>query len=248
MHSNVEHYQQLAHVYRLFYRDFDASMRQEAGWLVTLLRDLGARTVLDACCGTGRQAIPLAGAGFLVVGADPCGAMLAEARQAAAEHQRSPVWLQSDFEGLPVHLTVRFDAVIAFGNGLCHCPDREHIVRALSALHACCSSSGACLIGIRDFDRIRRSRVRRHRFGQRDGAGAEGSLWQTLAIDDRQLVCTTMLRQRDSDTGRLRSIVTAQTREYMLGRVEMAELAAEAGFRSVQPVAHPWELAYLLLP
>lgn len=248
MQSNVEHYQTLAGVYRLFYPDYDGSMQEEGAWLTRLLRRLGARTVLDACCGTGRQTIPVAEAGFLVVAADPCPAMLAEAERVTGERCLSVVWLLSDFEGLPAAISAPVDAVIALGNGLCHCPTREAVGRALAALYRCCSPGGSCLVGIKDFDSLRGAARQFRTYGQCDEGGVTSDLSQIWEVQETQLVCNTVLRRRETSTGLVRSVTEVATREYMLGRAELREIAMEAGFRSVKSLPHPGEAVYLLRP
>jgi ubiquinone/menaquinone biosynthesis C-methylase UbiE len=246
MQTNVEHYQSLAGVYRLFYLDYETSMEEEGARLAGLLHRLGAQTVLDACCGIGRQSIPLAQAGFLVVAADPCEAMLAEAERQAGERNLAIPWLLSDFESLPSRLSGAFDAVIALGNGLCHCPTRDAVVRALVALHRCCLPGGSCLVGIKDFDRLRGVPRQHHTYGQCNEGGLTSDLTQTWDVQEPQLICSTVLRRRETASGRLQSVVQAETREYMLGQAELREVAVEAGFRSVESLPHPGEAVYLL--
>lgn len=246
MRANVEHYQYLAGVYRLFFRDYEGSMRAEGARLTAVLHSLGTHTVLDACSGTGRQSIPMAEAGFSVVAADPCPAMQAQAQRLAAERGLSIVWLLSDFESLPLSLTNRFDAVIALGNGLCHCPTRDAVLRALVALRHCCAPAGVCLIGIKDFDRIRRERLARLECDGSDSGDFRSELTQTWEYRDPVLVCRTTLWRRDRGSGRVQTAISAWTREYMLGVAELRLLAAEAGFRSVERVDISGEAVYLL--
>ena len=66
--------------------------------------------VLDAPCGYGRHSIPLARAGYRVVGADRSEGLLAEARRAAGESEW-PRWVQADHRDLPVE-DASFDAVL----------------------------------------------------------------------------------------------------------------------------------------
>ena len=66
--------------------------------------------VLDAPCGYGRHAIPLAQAGFRVVGADRSPAMLAEAKR-RGEEREWPRFVQADYRELPFP-DGSFDAVL----------------------------------------------------------------------------------------------------------------------------------------
>lgn len=77
---------------------------------VALLERLGAGTVLDAGCGTGRVAIELARRGHDVVGVDLDPEMLAAARRKAPEL----TWIAADLAEVDLGRT--FDAVVAAGN------------------------------------------------------------------------------------------------------------------------------------
>src|SRR5947209_17317519 len=130
--AGVAYYDRLAGDYAFFFADFEASMEREGKWLDEVLRRDGTVTVLDASCGSGRQAIPLAGLGYRIVGADPCSAMLAQARDRARAAGVDLPLHKMAFTDLPGPLTESFDAVIALGNGLCHQERREEIVASRS--------------------------------------------------------------------------------------------------------------------
>jgi ubiquinone/menaquinone biosynthesis C-methylase UbiE len=66
--------------------------------------------VLDCPCGYGRHSIPLARAGFRVVGADRSPVLLEEARRRAGEGEW-PRWVQADHRELPFE-GASFDAVL----------------------------------------------------------------------------------------------------------------------------------------
>jgi ubiquinone/menaquinone biosynthesis C-methylase UbiE len=65
--------------------------------------------VLDCPCGYGRHSIPLADAGYRVVGADRSQTMLAEARR--ARESEWPRWVQADYRELPFS-DARFDCAL----------------------------------------------------------------------------------------------------------------------------------------
>jgi SAM-dependent methyltransferase len=66
--------------------------------------------VLDCPCGYGRHSIPLAGAGFHVVGADRSPVLLEEARRRAGEGEW-PRWVEADHRELPF-ADASFDCVL----------------------------------------------------------------------------------------------------------------------------------------
>jgi SAM-dependent methyltransferase len=243
---NVAYYDALADQYSLFFTDLAADMEREGSWLDAVLRARGVRTVLDASCGSGRQAIPLAARGYEVTAADPCGTMLERARCGAADAGLRIAFRRGAFTDLPAILgDAHFDAVIALGNGLCHQESREEIVRSLRALRSCCCDGGLCLVGIKDFDAIRRQRRRFHGHRIVDEGGERRILFEVWDFEDPILVCGAFsLRGNDSEW----SADRAETREYMLGALELAGAAEEAGFASAERLPHPCEAVYLLEP
>lgn len=72
--------------------------------------------ILDAGCGNGRHALPLAAAGYRVVALDRAGVLLAAARR-AARRARWPRFVRASYEALPFE-SGRFDAVLCLGTGL----------------------------------------------------------------------------------------------------------------------------------
>ena len=75
----------------------------------------GAR-ILDAGCGHGRHAVPLARAGYRVVGLDSSGTLLAAARR-AAHGARRPCFVRGSYAALPF-APQSFDAVACLGTAL----------------------------------------------------------------------------------------------------------------------------------
>lgn len=241
--SNVDYYELLAGAYDLFFADLAANMEAEGRWLDAVLRPEGAARILDACCGSGRQAIPLARRGYHLTGADPSQAMLREARRGASAAGVDLELHESAFAALPGTVGGGFDAVVALGNGLCNQEGLGDIRLALEALRRCCRPDGLCVVGIKDFDaiRARRPRVRRH--SSREEDGRRTILRQVWDYADPLLLCRAYL-VRDTPTGR--SIRCAETREYMLGQEGLTALAREAGFRFVERLDHPSEAVYAL--
>ena len=81
--------------------------------------------ILDAGCGNGRHAVPLAGAGYRVVGLDGSEALLAAARR-AVDGVRRPRFVRGSYAMLPFE-PASFDAVLCLGTALgyvCEAADR----------------------------------------------------------------------------------------------------------------------------
>ena len=84
--------------------------RAEALAAVALAGRRPGDDVLDCPCGFGRHSIPLAAAGYRLVGLDGSELMLREARRRAAASDRL-VWLRGDYRSLPFQ-DAAFDAVL----------------------------------------------------------------------------------------------------------------------------------------
>jgi ubiquinone/menaquinone biosynthesis C-methylase UbiE len=94
----------------LLYDDFDGA-RDDLDHYERIVRELGARRVLDIGCGTGSLACRLACTGFDVVGVDPADASLAVARGKPGGDQVS--WLHGDATALP---PLQVDVAVMTGN------------------------------------------------------------------------------------------------------------------------------------
>jgi SAM-dependent methyltransferase len=242
--SNVQFYEQMADAYPLFFRDYERNMEEEGAWLEAVLAPLGVRTVLDACCGSGRQAIPLARRGFLVTGADPCGRMLEQEKERASAMGVTIPLIQSSFSELRQHVSCTFDAVIALGNGLCNQERLEEIARSLAAMRGCCRGGGVCIIGIKDFDAIRNYCPTFHGHSVIDVDGERRIVFETWDFCDPLLAVTAFVLTAQADQPW--TVRAAQTREFMLGRDELRRLALLADFREVERLDHASEAVYLL--
>ena len=75
-----------------------------------------AAVILDAGCGNGRHALPLARAGYRVVALDRAGVLLDAARR-AARGARWPLFVRGSYASLPFGRGV-FDAVLCLGTAL----------------------------------------------------------------------------------------------------------------------------------
>jgi glycine/sarcosine N-methyltransferase len=244
-HENLSYYDALAPDYHLFFSDLNRNMEQEGEWLSAVLHSYGVRNVLDASCGSGRQAVPLCERGFDVTAADPSEAMLHEAETTAREHGVSFPMLNVRFAELTSHFRGDFDAVIALGNGLCNLARVEDIESALGAMHTCCHPSGICLIGIKDFEAIKRDSERFHGHRIVDRDGTRTILFEAWDFEDPTLISTAYLVSHPCN-GERATVRWAQTREYMLHEEELRRLAEVVGFREVLRLDHPSEAAYAL--
>ena len=101
--SVTDFYNQLSPFYHLTYGDWEASVGRQGDQLDSVIRELwgeGVKTILDAACGMGTQAIGLAQRGYAVLASDISAAPLERAREEAEkarpEHRLQP----ADFRSL----------------------------------------------------------------------------------------------------------------------------------------------------
>lgn len=94
----------------VLYDDFDGA-RDDLDHYERIVRELGARSVLDIGCGTGSLACRLARAGLDVVGVDPAEASLDVARSKPGADQVT--WIHGDATALP---PMHVDVAVMTGN------------------------------------------------------------------------------------------------------------------------------------
>jgi ubiquinone/menaquinone biosynthesis C-methylase UbiE len=103
----------------------DEAAEEQALAAARLARCPDGGDVLDAPCGFGRHSIPLARAGYRVVGADRSPALLDEARRRSG-HERWPKWVQADYRELP-QSDESFDVALNLFSSLGYLGDEEDV-------------------------------------------------------------------------------------------------------------------------
>lgn len=137
-------------------------MEREGLGLRSIFRNQGINRVLDASCGAGAQAIPLAKLGFDVVAADPSAGMLRKAVEIAQSHGvRDKIrFVQIDFLNVLTKVEGTFDAIISKGNAIPHLLLDEEIAATLQNFHQLLRPGGTLVIGMRDFGAFMENRPR----------------------------------------------------------------------------------------
>jgi SAM-dependent methyltransferase len=129
--------------YDLDYDDFDDDLLLYQGYA----QQLGG-PILELMCGTGRVALPLAEAGFDVVGVDISGSMLDRARSKLAERRLSGKLelIQADVRRLSLERT--FDLAIIAINSFMHLETAEDQLATLQALTRHLNPGGAVIVDL----------------------------------------------------------------------------------------------------
>ncbi|MGK5533441.1 class I SAM-dependent DNA methyltransferase [Streptomyces sp. URMC 129] len=129
----------------LYEAQFPDPERLAARWAEdALLRHGAGPRVLDAGCGTGRDAAYLHGRGRRVVGIDLAATMLAHARA----HHPGPEYLQADLRDFDLGRTV--DAVLCLDSALLYCHTNEELTAFLAACRRHLSPGGLLVAEMRN--------------------------------------------------------------------------------------------------
>jgi ubiquinone/menaquinone biosynthesis C-methylase UbiE len=124
---------------------------EEARAVIALAGCEPGSDVLDCPCGFGRHSIPLARAGYRVVGVDRSGGLLDEARRRAGEAEW-PRWVQADYRELPFE-DASFDAVLNLFSSLGYAGD-EGDRQALAEFRRVLRPGGALVVETMHRDRL----------------------------------------------------------------------------------------------
>ncbi|WP_328498706.1 class I SAM-dependent methyltransferase [Streptomyces sp. NBC_00414] len=236
-------YDGLADDYHLIYGDWDASLRRQGAALDTLIgQDRAA--VLDCSCGIGTQAIGLALRGHHVTGTDISPRATARAAREAARLNLGPNLRTAvaDMRRLPFP-DARFDAVVCADNSLPHLLTAQDVRAALAEMRRVLRPAGLLLVSTRPYDDLLRDRpastppqVHQASDHADHTDGADGT-------DREERTVTFQLWHWHDDgehydlehfqllpAGGEWRVRVRRTTYWALGRDQLADLAAEAGF------------------
>lgn len=245
-HTNdtAQFYDSVADDYHLFYRDWDAQLEREGLNLRRFFRDHNVKSVLDASCGPGTQAIALARLGYTVTAADPSAGILARARQNAAQYGVGDqiTFVQSDFQNL--HLTVQgpFDAVITKGSSIPHLLDDEQIEETLLIFYEMLRPGGLLLIGMRDFEPLLEDRPRFWPGRVHDDPQEQVITFDVWDWDDGPPVTVTVNSFIVRGQGEAYRVTKRPVVFRALTAEEVEVVLSELGFENFQAQRDRWEL------
>lgn len=140
-----EIFNQLTDVYEAMI-DWPKRLANEEPLYRSLLAGIGATSLVDVACGTGRHSAMFRSWGLRVEGSDLSPAMIEHARQSygQSDDQR---WVVRGFDE-PIEPPASFDAAICVGNSLALAPRREVVERAIAQMLAAVRDGGAILIHV----------------------------------------------------------------------------------------------------
>ena len=220
-------------LYDAFSEDYDRFVNWEGRLNVEMqfigdqLSSVGARSVLDAACGTGMHALALADSGFSVTGADISAGMIDQARANAASREQDVRFVVAGFGELAERVGGQFDALICLGNSLPHLLTAGDLVGALTDFARVLRPGGLLLIQNRNFDMVLEQRERWMSPQAYQESGQEWIFVRFYDFDADGLLTFNVMTLRRRDDGAWQQRATA-TRLWPMRRDELAT-ALEAG-------------------
>ncbi len=140
---------------------WERRLAAERPWFLNLWRLRGARSVLDASCGTGRHIPMFHGMGLDVWGADASPEMIAAARRNAADAGLVAAGFDPEtrlvcapWASLPGAVPRTFDAVLCIGNSLPYVLDPDTMHASLRGLWSRVAPGGILVVQVRNFEKL----------------------------------------------------------------------------------------------
>lgn len=151
--------------------NWEARLGREVPVLTELFGPPASGGILDAGCGTGRQAVALANLGYSVTGLDANSAMLELARMHARDKGVDVNWVVAPYGDIPQAVTPGFDGIYCLANALAAAATRAACAEAIGAFAGALRPGGRLFIQILNFRSMRNEQpcVRGPRIANRDG-------------------------------------------------------------------------------
>lgn len=224
-------YDELSPFYDLIYEDWDASMaRQGAAIEAMIASELGSSPrarVLDAACGIGTQALPLAQRGFQVTGRDLSQGAIARLQQEAEARHLDIDAGVADMREVAATVTGQYDVALAFDNSLPHLVTDGDIVAAFRQFRDVLRPGGLCVCSVRDYDTVQRGVDTVQQYGERQRGPDTFKLWQEWRWEDPFRYRVTMVIEREGPTPT--RVLQTDACYYAISTERLLQLMTEAG-------------------
>jgi SAM-dependent methyltransferase len=230
-------YDQLAPIYHLIYRDWDASMVRQGEQLSTLIESEwpGSNRILDVSCGIGTQAIALAGHGYSVTASDLSERAVDRARLEAARRGHTVPFSVCDMRCAFDHHGSGYDVVISADNSVPHLLSDDEILLAFKQMHACLRPDGGVLITVRDYQNEQRGSNIVKPYGLRVEGDKRYVPVQVWDFEGEHYNLAFFFVEEDLSTGRVQTHVMRST-YYAISTERLCELLRDASFDRVRRV------------
>jgi 2-polyprenyl-3-methyl-5-hydroxy-6-metoxy-1,4-benzoquinol methylase len=225
--------------YDTFSSDYDrfvswpGRLALEIPFLTDQLRAIGAKSVLDAACGTGMHTLALSQAGFDAAGADLSAGMIARAMENAQAAGLQISFKTAGFGELSAAFGPEsFDALFCLGNSLPHLLTPELLSAALADFALVLKPGGLIIIQNRNFDSV----MANHQRWMEPQSAREGQaewLFQRFYDfePDGQLTFNVVTLRREAEGVWTQSIRSTQLRPLLAAELQTSFRGA--GFESI---------------
>jgi SAM-dependent methyltransferase len=134
--------------------DWDKRAEGEGSFFIDVLKQHGAKKILDVATGTGYHSVRLLRAGFDVVSADGSPQMLYRAFENARQEDEILRTVQVDWRWLSKDIHEKFDAIICLGNSFTHLFSENDRRKALAEFYSALNHDGLLILDQRNYDAI----------------------------------------------------------------------------------------------
>ncbi len=227
-----EFYDRLARVFDVM-TDWQSRLAHEMPFLQDTLDRHGARSILDAACGTGWHAIALAQKGYRAAGCDASPVMIEMARNNAVKAKADVRFEVADFNQLG-KFSETFAAVICLGNSLPHLLSQEALVKALQQMRGKLHAGGLLILHNLNYDM---RMVKKPRFFSVNGDD-KALVWRFADYGPEFITFHTALFERKAEGEKQEktswSVQVNSTLQRPLLEKGLDEALAQAGFQEVR--------------
>lgn len=134
--------------------DWNARAGSEGDFFIEVLKQHGAKKVLDVATGTGFHSVQLMRAGFDVYSVDGSPAMLSKAFDNARQLGYILRTIHSDWRWLNRDVHGEYDAIVCLGNSFTHLHSEHDRRRCLAEFYSVLSHDGILILDQRNYDAI----------------------------------------------------------------------------------------------
>jgi len=134
--------------------NWDGRAQSEGDFFINLLKERGAKKVLDVACGTGFHSVRLLEAGFEVVSTDGAAEMIHQAYDNAKARSHVLRAVLADWRWLNRDVHGEYDAIICLGNSFTHLFKERDRRKALAEFYTMLKHDGILILDQRNYDRI----------------------------------------------------------------------------------------------
>lgn len=134
--------------------DWDTRAQGEGDFFIRMLKERGAKRILDVAAGTGFHSIRLLEAGFDVVSADGSPEMLIKAFENGRKRGHVLQTVHADWRWLNKDIQETFDAIVCLGNSFTHLFNEKDRRKALAEFYALLKHDGVLILDQRNYDSI----------------------------------------------------------------------------------------------